>query len=179
MNYIKISKSSTSNGPGIRVVLFVSGCRNCCEGCQNPETWCFAAGQAFTLETENEIIQLLSRPYVAGLTLCGGEPMEQENQIGLLKLLATVKATYPEKTIWCYTGYEWEDLMESGRKNIEITLELLTYIDVLITGRYIMQLKDITNNNLYRGSLNQRVLDVKASLDTGKKVFLSSIPNNS
>ena len=178
MNYYKIAKNSTHSGPGIRVTLYVTGCRNHCPGCQNPETWCFAAGAPFTLETEAEIIQLLSKPYIAGLTLCGGEPMEQENQIGLLNLLATVKATFPEKSIWCYTGYEWEDLMEGGRKNLEITRNMLQYIDVLITGRYACEERDITTNNLYRGSRNQRVINVTESLNINGKVLLINIPNN-
>lgn len=178
MNYYKIAKNSTHSGPGIRVTLYVAGCRNQCPGCQNPETWCFAAGAPFTLETEAEIIQLLNKPYIAGLTLCGGEPMEQENQVGLLNLLATVKATFPEKSIWCYTGYEWEDLMAGGRKNLEITRNVLQYIDVLITGRYACEERDITTNNLYRGSRNQRVINVTESLNINGKVLLTNIPNN-
>ena len=179
MNYIKIASQSTHSGPGIRVVLYVSGCRNCCPGCQNPDTWCFAAGELFTPETEQHILSLLDKPYIAGLTLCGGEPMEEENQVGLINLLAAVKAKFPAKSIWCYTGYEWDDLMPSGKKNIGVTIALLRYIDVLITGRYIDSLRDITNNNIFRGSRNQRVLDVQESLNrNGIKVLLPNISNN-
>ncbi len=178
MNYLKIASQSTHSGPGIRVTLYVSGCRNHCPGCQNLETWCFTAGKAFEPETEQEILKLLAKPYVAGLTLCGGEPMEEENQIGLINFLALVKSKYPEKSIWCYTGYEWEDFMVGGRKNIGITYALLRYIDVLITGRYIEHCKDITNNNLYRGSTNQRIIDCKASLMVGSKVLVKGLPNN-
>jgi anaerobic ribonucleoside-triphosphate reductase activating protein len=179
MNYIKLVAQSTHSGPGIRVVLYVSGCRNCCPGCQNPETWCFAAGEAFTLEVEQHIFNLLDKPYIAGLTLCGGEPMEEENQVGLINLLASVKGKFPDKSIWCYTGYEWSDLMIGGKKNIGITLALLGYIDVLITGRYIESLRDITNNNLYRGSRNQRLVDVQESLAmSGFMVLVPDISNN-
>ena len=178
MNYLKIAPQSTHSGPGIRVTLYVSGCRNHCPGCQNPETWCFTAGKAFGPETEQEILNLLAKPYVAGLTLCGGEPMEEENQISLINFLALVKSKYPEKSIWCYTGYEWEDFMVGGRKNIGITFALLRYIDVLITGKYIEHCKDITNNNLYRGSTNQRIIDCKASLAAGSRVLVEGLPNN-
>lgn len=179
MNYFKIAPQSTHSGPGIRVTLYVSGCRNHCPGCQNPETWSFAAGKAFEPETEQEILKLLAKPYVAGLTLCGGEPMEEENQVGLINLLAAVKAKFPTKSVWCYTGYEWEDLMPGGKKNIGITLSLLQYIDVLITGRYIDQLRDITNNNIYRGSRNQRIVDVQESFQrSGIKWLLPKISNN-
>jgi anaerobic ribonucleoside-triphosphate reductase activating protein len=178
MNYIKIAPGSTHSGPGIRVTLYVSGCRNCCPGCQNPETWCFAAGKPFEPETEFEILKLLDKPYIAGLTLCGGEPMEEENQIGLINLLALVKNTYPDKTVWCYTGYEWEDLMVGRKKNIGITYAILRYLDVLITGRYKEEQRDITNNNLYRGSRNQKVIDVQKSLLECRPVLKSGIPNN-
>lgn len=179
MNYIKLVPQSTSNGPGIRVVLFVAGCRNQCPGCQNPDTWCFTAGKVFTPEVELEILHLLSKPWISGLTLCGGEPMEQENQKGLINLLAAVKRAFPEKSIWCYTGYEWEDLSPGGRRYIGITHKILEYIDVLITGRYQKDARDITNNNLYRGSKNQRVIDVKKSIAAnGVRVLLPNIPNN-
>ena len=178
MNYLKIASQSTHSGPGIRVTLYVSGCRNHCPGCQNPETWCFTAGKAFGPETEQEILKLLAKPYIAGLTLCGGEPMEEENQAGLINLLAVVRETYPEKSIWCYTGYEWEDFMIGGKKNTDITLVLLEYIDVLITGRYDETCRDITNNNLYRGSINQRIVDCQTSLKTGTRTLIKGLPNN-
>jgi anaerobic ribonucleoside-triphosphate reductase activating protein len=178
MNYIKLVSQSTSNGPGIRVVLFVAGCRNWCPECHNPETWCFAAGKPFTPEVKLEILQLLSKPWISGLTLCGGEPMEPENQIGLIDLIAQVREQYPNKSIWCYTGYEWEDLNLGGRRNLPITKDFLSYLDVLIAGPYLKDVRDISNNNLYRGSMYQRVIDVQESLKKSTKILLSGIPNN-
>ena len=179
MNYSKIAFNSTHSGPGIRTVLYVSGCRNCCPDCQNPETWCFGAGKLFTEQQIWEILESLNKPWVAGLTLCGGEPMEPENQIGLLPLLLQVRAKLPDKPIWCYTGYELTDLLPGGKKHLdEFTSDFLELIDVLITGRFIGDQKDITNNNLWRGSRNQRVLKLKESLAQGKPIPLENIPNN-
>lgn len=161
MNYIKIAKNSTHSGPGIRVVLYVSGCRNCCVGCQNPETWCFGAGSRFTAETITEIIDALDKPWIEGLTLCGGEPMEPENQEGLLELVQQVRKRVPGKSIWCYTGYELEDLKDNGKRSLPCTTELLANLDVLITGRYVEELRDITSANLWRGSTNQKIIFLK------------------
>ena len=106
MYYGQLKKISILDGPGVRVSLYVSGCRNHCEGCHNPETWNFLFGKEYTQDTENTIIQYLDHEYISGLTICGGEPMEEENQVELLKLIKKVKSKYPDKTIWCYTGYE-------------------------------------------------------------------------
>jgi anaerobic ribonucleoside-triphosphate reductase activating protein len=160
MNYIKIAKNSTHSGPGIRVVLYVSGCRNCCPECQNPETWCFGAGAPFTEAALEEILTALDKSWIEGLTLCGGEPMEPENQVGLLEVVKRVRQCLPSKTIWCYTGYELADLQAGGKRNLDITAELLANIDTLITGRYIAELRDITNNNLWRGSTNQKIINL-------------------
>lgn len=177
-NYLKITKLDTVNGPGCRVTLWVSGCRNHCPGCQNPESWDFAKGTEITSATADEILSLLAHEYIAGLTICGGEPMEPENQEALVDLVAEIKSKYPDKSIWCFTGYELSDLLDGGRKHAECTDALLKNIDVLIVGRFILGQKDITRNNLWRGSRNQRVLDVKKSLAVSKPVALDGIPNN-
>lgn len=160
MNYIKIAKNSTHSGPGVRVVLYVSGCRNCCPECQNPETWCFGAGSPFTEDTLEELLAALDKSWIEGLTLCGGEPMEPENQLGLLPVVKAVRQRLPSKTIWCYTGYELSDLQDTGKRSLDITQELLANIDTLITGRYVAELRDITNNNLWRGSTNQKIINL-------------------
>jgi anaerobic ribonucleoside-triphosphate reductase activating protein len=176
MNFLKIAKSSTHSGFGIRVVIYVSGCRNHCPGCQNPETWCFSTGQPYTEEIEREILTQIKKPHIAGLTLCGGDPGELENQGPCSALAAKVRAL--GKSVWCYTGYELEDFLEGGKRCGPDTKAFLENIDVLITGRYREELRDITNNNLYRGSKNQRVLDLPASLTTGRPAALENIPNN-
>lgn len=177
MNYVRINKSSVTEGPGIRLTLFVSGCRNCCPGCHNPETWCFAAGEPYTSEVEAKILEHIQKPHIAGLTLCGGEPFEPENQPALAELCVKVKK-YTGKSIWCYTGYELNDLLPDGCKRGIYTQTMLNNIDVLITGRYIERLRDITDNNRWRGSRNQRVLDLQESLFEGKPVMKAGIPNN-
>ena len=172
MNYLKFAKNSTHSGKGIRGVLYVSGCRNGCKGCQNPETWCFAAGEPYTEALEAEILDYIKKPYVDGLTLCGGEPGEQETH-----LASKVKAL--GKSVWCYTGYWLQDFYQGGKKYCDSTENFLKNIDVLICGPYEQALRDITNNNLYRGSSNQRVLDVQASLNAGTPIMLPGVPNNS
>lgn len=178
MNYGKIFKQTTSDGPGIRVSLYVSGCRNHCPGCHNYESQSFSYGKEFSENTVAEIMSLLDHPYIAGLSLVGGEPMEEENQRDLVNFVDRVRTKYPEKNIWCYTGYEFEDLAAGGRKHCEVTDKLLSMIDVLIVGRFILEQRDITDKNRWRGSLNQRVLDLKQSLSHGKPVALKDIPNN-
>lgn len=185
-NYIKINKRALADGPGVRVSLYVSGCRNHCPGCHNPESWDFAKGTEITSATVDEILDLLAPDYIAGLTLCGGEPMEFENQTELAYIAALVKTIYPNKTIWCFTGYEFKDLLPGGKRHgpaSDMMLNTATDIllhntDVLITGRFILEQRDITKDNLWRGSKNQRVLDVKKSLEAGKAVALENIPNN-
>ena len=178
MKYIKIYKTSILDGPGCRVALYVSGCRNHCEGCHNPQSWSFEFGKLFTQDTVTEILELLSRPYISGLSFVGGEPMEEENQAGLLWLAKLAKHLYPEKTIWCWTGYEWRDLLKGGKKHTKYTDELLGLTDVLVVGRYEKSLRDITDGNRWRGSTNQRVIDVAKSLKRRKAMPLSGIPNN-
>lgn len=156
MNYAQIKECDIANGPGVRVSLFVSGCRNACPGCFNPETWDFNYGQTFTLETEDRILRLLMPEYIEGLTILGGEPFEPENQAVLVGLLRKVKKICPNKNIWCYTGYTYETEILRGDKHTAFTDEMLSLIDVLVDGRFLLAEKDITL--LYRGSRNQRIL---------------------
>ncbi|MCI1208914.1 MAG: anaerobic ribonucleoside-triphosphate reductase activating protein [Treponema sp.] len=158
MYYGTIKKTDIANGEGVRVSLFVSGCRNCCKGCFNRETWNFRYGREFTGETEAELISLLQPDYIAGLTVLGGDPFEEENQRVLAPFLERVKRTCPGKTIWCYTGYVWDrDLVpETGRKHCEVTDRMLAVLDVLVDGPFIEAEKDISLQ--FRGSKNQRIL---------------------
>lgn len=167
MKYAKIKKYDVANGPGVRVSIFVSGCNHHCKGCFNKEAWDFNYGQEFTEDTINEILEAMRPNYISGLTLLGGEPFEPINQKGLLKLVRKVKKEYPDKDIWAYSGYLFDkDIMERQVKQLEETRELLSYIDVLVDGKFVENLK---NPNLYfRGSSNQRIIDVKESLEYDK-----------
>lgn len=166
MNYGTIKKTDIANGLGVRVSLFVSGCTHHCKGCFNSETWNFNYGKHFTQETEQEIIEALSREYINGLSLLGGEPMEPENQRVLLPLLKKVRELFPEKNIWCYTGYTFDtDLLAESRAKCECTQEMLDNIDILVDGKFVEELKDISLQ--FRGSSNQRIIDVKASMKAG------------
>lgn len=160
MNYGTIKNCDIANGPGVRVSLFVSGCRHHCKGCFNPETWDFSYGRPFTEETADEIISLLKPAYIQGFSLLGGEPFEPENQPELAKFLRRIRETYPEKDIWCYTGYLYDvDLAEGGKVYTEVTDEMLGCIDVLVDGEFIEAEKDLTL--VFRGSRNQRILELK------------------
>lgn len=162
MYYGTIKKCDTANGPGVRVSLFVSGCRNHCEGCFQPETWDFKYGQEFTEETKKNIIKLLKPDYISGFSLLGGEPFEPENQKILTPLLKEIKTKYPKKTIWCYTGYTLNNNIKMPEKiETDNTDEMLSYIDTLIDGRFEIDLKDISL--AYRGSRNQRIIDIQES----------------
>lgn len=152
MRYGKINKTDIANGPGVRVSLFVSGCRNRCKGCFNPETWSFDYGEKFTAEVLNEILVALNREYISGLSILGGDPFEPENLEWVEAICFFVKARYPDKTIWVYTGYLYEDLKD---------LDIMTLIDVLVDGPFIEAEKDLRLK--FRGSQNQRIIDVKAS----------------
>jgi anaerobic ribonucleoside-triphosphate reductase activating protein len=158
MNYSGIIGSDIANGEGVRVSLFVSGCTHHCKGCFNPDTWDFAAGKPFTEKTQDFIIAELDHPWIAGLTLLGGEPMEPENQRALAPFLHRVRARFgSSKNIWCYTGCVLEhDLQQESRWRTEVTDELLSMIDVLVDGPFVESLKDITLR--FRGSSNQRIL---------------------
>ena len=160
MNYCEIKNCDIANGEGIRVSLFVSGCTHRCKGCFNEETWDFNAGVKFTEETEEEILALLGKPYINGLTLLGGEPFEPQNQRRLVPFLKRVRAKLPEKNIWCYTGYTYEtDLLNESRARCECTDEMLSMIDVLVDGEYIEAEKDISL--AFRGSKNQRIIRLR------------------
>lgn len=163
MNFMEIKKSDIANGPGVRVSLFVSGCTHHCKGCFNPDTWDFCAGKPFDLAVENELLSLLGRDYIAGLTLLGGEPMEPENRVALLPFLKKVKEMFPGKNIWCYSGYTFEELCGSGAKDI------LNLIDVLVDGEFVLEKKDI--RLAFRGSSNQRIIDVPATFQSQEIVL--------
>ena len=169
MNYCNIKKFDIADGIGVRVTLFVSGCTHHCEGCFQPETWNFDYGELFTEDVENEIIEALKPDYIDGLTLLGGEPFEPENQKALLPFLKKVKNIYPEKTIWAYSGYTFEELTNDSRARCEFTDEILSLIDVLVDGEFKIDLKNISLK--FRGSSNQRVIDVKKTLENGKIVL--------
>ncbi len=170
MNYGNIKYYDIANGEGVRVTLFVSGCTHHCKNCFNPETWDFNYGQEFTEEVENNIIKALSPNYINGLTLLGGEPMEPSNQKVLLDFVKKVKKIYPEKSIWCYTGYLFDkELLSPSRAHCPWTKELLSYIDIIVDGEFKEELKDITLR--FKGSSNQRVIDVQESLKQNKIVL--------
>lgn len=167
MNYGNIKECDIADGPGVRVSLFVSGCRHHCRGCFNAETWDFNFGMPYTKETEDRIISLLAPDYIQGLTLLGGEPFEPENQQELVKLLRRVKREYPDKDIWSYSGYLYDsDLKEGGRAHTDVTDEMLSYLDVLVDGPFIEAQKDITLQ--FRGSKNQRVIKLEEGKDVGR-----------
>ena len=170
MNYANIKPHDTANGEGIRVSLFVSGCTHHCKGCFNEETWDFRYGKPYTKETEDEIIKLLKREYIKGLSLLGGEPMEKVNQIEIINLLRRVKKEMPEKDIWCYSGYTLDKdiLPKDGKVHIDVTDEIVSYLDVLVDGEFVLELKDLKLK--FRGSSNQRLIDVKKTLKEGKVV---------
>ena len=170
MHYGTIKNCDIANGLGVRVSLFVSGCRNCCEGCFNKATWDFNYGKEYTKEVEEEIITLLKPEYIDGFTLLGGEPFEEENQEEVLNLLTRIKTEYPDKNIWCYTGYILEtDLLDpKGGKHTKHTLDILKCIDVLVDGPFILAKKNLMLK--FKGSENQRVLDLKETLKQGKPV---------
>lgn len=160
MYYGNIKTCDIANGVGIRVSLFVSGCTNHCKGCFQPETWDFKYGQEYTCETEKFILEALAKSNRAGLTLLGGEPFEPENQRVLIGLVKKVKALYPNKTIWAYTGFIYENLCDpTFSKHCEVTDELLDHVDVLVDGKFEESLRDLSLN--FRGSSNQRILDLK------------------
>lgn len=164
MNYAEIKNFDIANGEGVRTTLFVSGCRRGCPGCFNSGAWSFEAGEPFTRAVEDAIIESLAPGYVDGLTILGGEPMEPENQAGLVEFVERVRATYPRgcgKTIWCFTGDTLDELMEGGRHRTEVTERLLACIDILVDGPWVQELYDITLR--FHGSSNQRVIDLNAT----------------
>lgn len=169
MNYSAIKNFDIANGLGVRVTLFVSGCTHHCPGCFNQETWSFSAGEEFTRETEEQLMKSLAPSHIKGLTLLGGEPMEPVNQHGLIGFIRRVKAKFPEKDIWCYSGYTYEEI-KNGRAHTEITDELLSLMDVLVDGEFVEERYSIALK--FRGSDNQRVIDLKNTEAEGKIVLL-------
>lgn len=170
MNYATIKFNDIANGLGVRTSLFVSGCTHRCKNCFNSEAWDFNYGKPFTKEVENEIINSLKNSFVDGLSLLGGEPFEPQNQKVLLPFLERVKKEVPSKNIWCYTGYLFDsELLGDSRAKTEYTNKMLELIDVLVDGKFIEELKDITL--LFKGSSNQRVIDVKESLKQNKVIL--------
>ncbi len=169
MHYAEIKKFDIANGEGVRISLFVSGCPHHCKSCFNPEAWDYNYGKKFTEKEEDEIIDFLGNDFIKGLTLLGGEPMWPDNQKGVLPLLRKVKEKYPNKTIWCYTGYLFDkEIMDKMYKENDFTREFLSYIDVLVDGRFV---ESLLNRTLYfRGSSNQRIIDVKKSIRSKKVV---------
>ncbi|HJC73704.1 MAG TPA: anaerobic ribonucleoside-triphosphate reductase activating protein [Candidatus Mediterraneibacter faecavium] len=170
MYYGEIKKCDIANGEGVRVSLFVSGCTHHCPGCFNQETWAFDYGRKYTDETQKEILDALSPSYINGLSLLGGEPFEPQNQKVLINLLRNVKALYPQKTVWCYSGYLFDrDLLSESRARCEYTDEMLSMIDILVDGRFVETLKDI--RLVFKGSTNQRIIDVSKSKGAGKIIL--------
>lgn len=171
MNYADIKRIDIANGTGVRVSLFVSGCNRHCKNCFNKETWDFNYGKQYTKETEREILNYLKPDYIAGLSILGGEPFEHINQKGILPLVKKVKELYPKKNIWCYTGFDFDkDILGKMINEFEETKELIQYLDVLVDGEFIEELK---NSSLwFKGSSNQRVIDVKKSLEKGQIVLV-------
>lgn len=164
MNYCKINKVDVANGLGIRVSLFVSGCRNRCRGCFNKETWDFNYGEEFTSDTVDEIIKLLEPDHIKGLSILGGDPFEPENIKTVLKLCREVKKRYSSKDIWVYTGYLYEEFDKHP---------IMNYIDILVDGQFIEELKDISLR--FRGSSNQRIIDVKSSIHSGSVILSKEV----
>lgn len=165
MKYAKIKKCDVANGPGVRVSLFVTGCNHHCKNCFNREAWDFNYGDDFTQKEESEIIEDLKPDYITGLSLLGGEPFEKTNQEGLVPLIKKVKETYPNKEIWCYTGFTFDKQILGqmiGEEHRETTKEMLDNIDYIVDGRFVDELKDPKLR--FRGSSNQRIIDVKKSL---------------
>lgn len=170
MYYGELKKCDIANGEGVRVSLFVSGCTHHCPGCFNKDTWDFCYGKEYTEATEKEILQALEPGYINGLSLLGGEPFEPQNQEVLVHLLRKVRERYPQKDIWCYSGYLFDrELLGESRARCGYTDEMLSMLDVLVDGRFVESLKDITL--VFRGSSNQRLIDVKKSLKAGSVVL--------
>ena len=169
MYYSVIKPVDIADGVGVRVTLFVSGCTHHCKGCFQPQTWAFDYGQPYTQQTEDEILSLLRPTYIRGLTLLGGEPMEPDNQRALLHLLQRVRTELPQKDVWCYSGYTLDQLTEQSRARCEVTDELLTMIDVLVDGEFVEEKRNISLK--FRGSENQRLIDLPATLKQGTVVL--------
>ena len=168
MRYQIVSKMSLVDGPGVRCVLYVSGCSIRCKGCHNAEAWDFNCGKEFTTDTIAEILNYMSPNYINGFSLLGGEPFDQDQDL-LVDLLTQIRQQYPEKSIWCWTGYEFDQIKDR---------ELTKLIDVAVCGPFKLDLRDISADNPWRGSTNQYIIDVKQSLAENRSILLSGILNN-
>ena len=170
MNYATIKPCDIANGPGIRVSLFVSGCTHRCKGCFNQEAWDFDYGQPFTQRTIYQILSMMAPAYIKGLTLLGGEPFDPRNQSAIVELLRQVKEKYPEKSIWAFSGYLFDrDILPGRLGDPAVTAEYLSYLDVLVDGPFVESKKNLTLR--FRGSENQRLIDVKKSLAAGEVIL--------
>ena len=169
MNYATIKNCDIANGPGVRVSLFVSGCTHHCKGCFNEVAWDFAYGQPFTEETQQQLLDMMKPAYIKGLTLLGGEPFEPQNQGPIVEFLRKLKAAYPEKSIWAFSGYTFDKITSGTLGDPDITREYLSYLDVLVDGPFIEEKKNLALR--FRGSENQRLIDMPATLKEGKIVL--------
>ena len=169
MNFATIKKRDIADGPGVRVSLFVSGCTHRCEGCFNEIAWDFDYGAPFTDAVQDELLEALAPDYIQGLTLLGGEPFEPENQRALLPFLKRVREAYPQKNIWCYSGYTLDQLQGESRARCEVTDEMLSMLDVLVDGRFVLAKKNIRLR--FRGSENQRLIDMNKTREAGEIVL--------
>lgn len=171
MYYGALKKTDIANGPGVRVSLFVSGCTHHCKECFNPETWSFTYGAEYTDAVTAEILEALEPEYIQGITVLGGEPFEPSNQRELLPLYQAIRKAYPKKSIWVYSGYTLEkELLQESRARIDITDEILSLIDVLVDGEFVLEKKNISLK--FRGSENQRIINLPESLATGETVLI-------
>lgn len=174
MYYSTIKDCDIANGPGVRISIFVSGCTNHCRNCFQPQTWDFEYGEPFTSDTEAHITELMKPDYIQGLTLLGGEPMEPQNQRALLPFVRHVRAEYPDKDVWCFTGFTFEMLKTEGsHPRCEVTDEFLAQLDVLVDGRFVEELKSPALR--FRGSSNQRLIDMKRTLAEGRVVLMPDL----
>ncbi len=171
MYYADIKKVDVANGPGVRVSLFVSGCTHKCKGCFNEEAWDFKYGHEYTQKEEDKIIELLKPDYIEGITILGGEPFEYVNQKGILPLLRRIRKELPNKTIWCFSGYTFDtDILENMCNKYKETKKLISYIDVLVDGKFEIDKKNFKLK--FRGSSNQRIINVKESLKNNKVILM-------
>ena len=174
MNYATIKKFDIANGPGVRVSLFVSGCRHKCKNCFNSEAWDFNYGKPFTKDIQEEILKALEPAHIEGFSLLGGEPFEPENQEALAEFLTELKSRMPQKTVWCYTGFVFDRQLLNGTVgNTDTVMKMLKNIDVLVDGKFVEELK--SPDLLFRGSSNQRIIDVKKSLEQKETVWLDGV----
>lgn len=169
MNYATIKNCDIANGPGVRISLFVSGCTHHCKGCFNEVAWDFDYGQPFTEEVQQQILEMMKPGYIKGLTLLGGEPFEPQNQGPIVEFLRKVKSAYPEKSIWAFSGYLFEKITSGTLGDWETTKEFLSYLDVLVDGPFVEEKKNLSLR--FRGSENQRLIDMPKTLEAGKIVL--------